>query len=135
MHPIIVCLVAGISIFGSKYLLQQLSTRPNTAKQELANTIKELKEQAEELNNPSTFAAFSKLQRRINTLEQQLGKMKEQSTSSEIVLIIKIMPYVFAFLFLGSYYNLNIHGADIYWPLNSILGYQEGRNYMLSLFS
>lgn len=135
MHPVLVCLIAGATILGSKYLLNSLSTRPNSAKQELANTIKELKEQAEELNNPSTFAAFSKLQRKINALEIQLSSMKDQNTSTEVIILLKLMPYLMAFLFLGSYYSLTIMGSEVYWPLNFILGYQEGKEYYLSLFS
>jgi uncharacterized membrane protein (DUF106 family) len=124
---------AVASIFGTRWLLGTLKPKPNEAKLEMKKTINELKQQAEELNSPSTYAAYSKLNRQIQNMEARYSEMQDVQGHTDLYWVIVCMPYASALLFIGQTYDLNVYGEDVYWPIHNFIGKQENKVFHLSL--
>lgn len=121
------------AIYGSRWLLESMKPKPNKSKEELKKTIHELRQQAEELNTPSTYSAYSKLNKQVERMEKEMHEMPDFSGNNDLYWVIVLMPYIASFLFIGQYHELSILGEDVYWPIGSIIGYQEHRKFYLSL--
>jgi hypothetical protein len=83
LRTALVALVACIL----KYALGSYRARSPVSERRasLSRTISELRREAERVNNPSTFAAFAKLQRRISKLEEERDALgAEESTSQSM---------------------------------------------------
>jgi hypothetical protein len=110
-----------------------LTPKPNKAKADMRKLINELKEQADELNTPSTFAAYSKLNRKVLAMEKDLNTMPDLEASHDLYWVIAFLPYIAVFAFIGQSYEMAILGEDVYWPINRILGTQEHKTFYFSL--
>lgn len=125
--------LAALAIYGSKWMLNLLAPRPNKAKAEYRKAVSELKLQAEELNTPSTYSSFSKLNRRVQSMEKELEKMPDFEGKNDLYWVIVLMPYFACLLFIGQTYEMNIYGEDVYWPIHNIFGFQMQKTYSISL--
>ena len=129
----IVFSIACAAIYGSKWMLQTLSPKPNKAKIDMKKLIRDLKEQADELNSPSTFASYSKLNRRIQQMEKDLSAMPDTEASHDLYWVVVSMPYILSLLFIGRSYDMSIFGEETYWPIDKIIGLQTEKIYSFSL--
>lgn len=127
--------LAFITVSGTSWLKSNLQPKPNKYKQEIKKTINELKTQAEELNNPSTYAAYSKLNRKIKEMEKNCAAMSDYEASNDLGWVISLMPYLLSLAFIGQYAMFDIQGDFSFWPLDVFLGYQEKKTFNLSLVS
>jgi hypothetical protein len=131
----IVIAVAGASVYASRWMLKNLKPKANKAKMEKHRLILDMKEQAEALNNPSTYAAYSKFNRKISLMEKELASMPDAEGNNDLYWIVVLMPYFAMFLFVGQTYEIPVAGEDIYWPVHGFLGYQSQKIYHFSLSS
>lgn len=126
---------AGFTLYGCRWLMGSMKPQANREKENLKKTINDLRQTAEELNNPSTYASYSKLNRKIQTMEKELHQMPDTLGQSQSHWTIALMPYAAALLFIGQTEKLNIYGEDVYWPIHTLIGYQENKVFHLSLSS
>jgi len=127
--------LAATAVLSTSWLKKNLQPKPNKYKQEIKKTINELRSQAEELNNPSTYAAYSKLNRKVKEMEKNCASMSDYESSQDLGWVLGLMPYFLSLLFIGQYTPFNIQGEFSFWPLDIFLGYQEQKTFHLSLVS
>lgn len=93
---LIVFIFAGGIRYLSTYLLKySSSSSPSSEKSQLLEQIFKLKQEAEELNTPSTFAKHSKCLRQIVQLQKKLAEFPESSVvnnvKNSVILAVKVM--------------------------------------------
>lgn len=127
--------LAATAVFSASWLKRNLQPKPNKYKLEIKKTINELRTQAEVLNNPSTYASYSKLNRKIKEMEKNCASMDDFESSQDLGWMLAFMPYCLSLMFIGQYTPFNIQGEFSFWPLDIFLGYQEQKTFHLSLVS
>ena len=125
--------LALLAVYGSKWMQSASSPKPNKAKSEYRKAVNELRQQAEELNTPSTYAHYSKLNRRVIGMEKELEKMPDFESNNDLYWVIKLMPYFAGLLFIGQSYEMKVYGEEVYWPIHNIIGTQDHKVFSLSL--
>ena len=129
-------ILIGVSVLA--FLVHYLSntfvgrTKPNPEYTKILEKIEDLEKQAEAVNSPSTFSAYSKLKRTINQLHKDKTNIPSTKTP-EAAWLLKFMPYVVCLGLVGYYEEVKMRGETTFWPFSSMLGYQEGKFFYFSL--
>jgi hypothetical protein len=127
--------LAGLVVYGTRWLKANIQPKANREKENLRKMVKDREQEAEELNNPSTFAAYSKFNKKTEELKKQMNELPDFEASTDLGMLISFMPYTTCLLFIGQYHDFSIIGDHTFWPVDFLLGYQEQKTFHLSLVS
>jgi hypothetical protein len=125
--------LAGLAVYGTRWISTNIQPKVNKEKQNLRKIIIEREAEAEELNNPSTFAAYSKFNKRTEEMKKDLAKLPDFESQSDLGWFVALTPYLACFLFIGQFEEFKILGDHTFWPIDFLLGYQEQKTFHLSL--